>query len=57
MKNKFILTVLFVMLVSICAYSQPPGFDDNVEDVAPLPGIILAAIAGLYLGFKKLKSR
>ncbi|MGB3592386.1 MAG: hypothetical protein WBA16_11940 [Nonlabens sp.] len=55
MKNKkHLLFVLIALLSSVYATAQP-GFDPDVDDVAPIPGLLLAAAAGIVVGVKYLK--
>ena len=57
MKNyKYTLSAI-LMLCTGCfmtAAAMQPGFDENVEDVAPLPGLIAAAVVGLFIGARKM---
>lgn len=56
MKNfKYTIALTCTLLFSVIAFAQP-GFEDDVEDVAPIPGLVLAAVAGLAIGAKKIYS-
>ena len=47
-------TLLFFS-VSITAYGQGPGFEDDVEDEVPLDGgLSLLVVAGVGYGMKKI---
>jgi hypothetical protein len=50
-KKMFALVAFFTVLSYVNAQ---PGFDDDVQDVAPIPGLLLAAIAGLVIGVRKI---
>ena len=53
MRNKkYILLVLMLLVISV-SYAQP-GFDDDIEDVAPIPGLVVAVVAAIGLGTAKL---
>ena len=54
---KTLSLVLLLMLVTVPAYTQGPGFDDDVvdEDVPLDGGITLLAAAGIGYGIKKLR--
>ena len=51
--NKILLTVFVIVTFSVVTNAQA-AFDPEVEDVAALPGLLAAAIAGLWIGGKKL---
>lgn len=51
--NKVLLTIIVIVSFSTVASAQA-AFDPQVEDVAALPGLLIAAIAGLFIGGKKL---
>ena len=52
--KKFILAASFICLTTV-ASAQGPGFVDDVDDVAPIPGIALALAAAVGLGVVKLR--
>ena len=53
MRNKkYILLVLMLLVISV-SYAQP-GFDDDIEDTAPIPGLVVAVVAAIGLGTAKL---
>lgn len=53
MRNKkYILLVLMLLVISV-SYAQP-GFDDDIEDTAPIPGLVVAVVAAIGLGAAKL---
>ncbi|PPK93274.1 hypothetical protein LY01_02559 [Nonlabens xylanidelens] len=51
--NKILLTIFVIVTFSVVINAQA-AFDPEVEDVAALPGLLAAAIAGLLIGGKKL---
>ena len=51
--KKYLILLLF-LLVSTLSSAQP-GFDPEVDDVAPIPGLILAAVAAIGVGVYKLR--
>lgn len=63
MKNSKYAITLILILCACCimvAQGSAPGFNDaggegeTVNDVAPIPGIIAAAVVGLYIGARKM---
>ncbi len=50
-KNIVLLLFLFVSTLSLAQ----PGFDPDVEDTAPIPGIILTIGAAIGVGVYKLR--
>lgn len=53
MRNKkYVLLVLMLLVISV-SYAQP-GFDDDIEDTAPIPGLVIAVVAAIGLGAAKL---
>ncbi len=58
MKNYKLNSALVVtLLISVCSYAQGPGFADDVDDVAPIPGIVLAIISALCIGVYSLRKK
>lgn len=58
MKNyKLNIALAVTLLVSVCSYAQGPGFVDDVDDVAPIPGIVFAIISALCIGVYSLRKR
>ena len=59
MKNYKKILFIGAFLTAGMMYAQPPGFDPDVDDVgppaAPIPGLAIAALAGVAIGFKALK--
>lgn len=53
--KRFLLTVSFVICATMAVAAQGPGFDDDVDDVAPIPGIALAIAAAVGIGVVKLR--
>ncbi len=53
--KKFILTATFIIGATITVAAQGPGFADDVDDVAPIPGIALAIAAAVGIGVVKLR--
>ena len=56
MKAKLYIT-LIVLIVSNSIVMAQPGFDDTVEDVAFIPGIVLAIAAALGIGIRKIMKK
>jgi hypothetical protein len=56
MKNN-IYTVLVILMISTTSAFAQPGFDDSVDDVAPIPGIVIAIIAAIGIGIVKLRKK
>ena len=57
MKNSKYALSAILMLCAGCfmnATAMQPGFEENVDDVAPLPGLIAAAVVGLFIGARKM---
>lgn len=53
---RIIAAYICISLLSVTAYAQGPGFDDDVVDEVPLDGGASAlVIAGVAYGVKKLK--
>lgn len=53
--NRIILTITLIIITSLTALAQGPGFDDDVDDT-PIDGgstIVLVAAAGY--GYKKIR--
>jgi len=50
----FTLILIFHCLFTV---AQGPGFNDDVDDVAPIPGIVFALIAAIGIGCFKLLKR
>jgi hypothetical protein len=50
-KKKMLALIAFLTLVSY-AIAQS-GFGDDVDDTAPIPGLLIAAIVGLVIGVRK----
>jgi len=58
MKNyKLIIAVVFTLLLSVVSNAQGPGFVDDVDDVAPIPGIVLAIVSALGIGIYSLRNK
>lgn len=55
MKNLKLIALAAFLTLSTTAFAQGPAFDDDVEDVAPIPGIALAIAAAVGIGVVKLK--
>ncbi|WP_405369129.1 hypothetical protein [Nonlabens sp. Asnod2-A12] len=51
--KKVLLTIIVIVAFSSVASAQA-AFDPEVEDVAALPGLLIAAVAGLCIGGKKM---
>ncbi|WP_298952060.1 hypothetical protein [uncultured Nonlabens sp.] len=54
--NKYVVLVIFILIGTI-AHAQAPGFVDDVEDTAPIPGLLLAVCAAIGIGVAKLRSK
>lgn len=56
MKNsKYLFLVLF-LLVTTVSFAQP-GFEEDVEDVASIPGMLIAAAAAIGIAVSKLRNK
>jgi hypothetical protein len=56
MKNsKYIILVLFLIVTTI-SFAQP-GFDEDVEDVASIPGLLFATAAAIGIAVSKLRNK
>lgn len=53
MKAKLYIT-LILLIVSNSIVMAQPGFDDTVEDVAPIPGLLIAAAAAIGIGVRSV---
>ncbi|WP_167342721.1 MULTISPECIES: hypothetical protein [Nonlabens] len=53
MKNSQKLVLFAFILIGSIASAQP-GFDDTVEDVAPIPGLLIAAAAAIGIGVRSV---
>lgn len=52
------ILIIGTFLTTGALFAQgPPGFDEGVDDVnaAPIPGIAMAAMIGVAIGFKFLR--
>jgi hypothetical protein len=50
--------ILAVLLLSpLCLLAQPPGFEEDVEDVPIDGGVTVLAAAAIAYGAKKMKSK
>ncbi|MFT5926051.1 MAG: hypothetical protein ACI9WL_000794 [Rubritalea sp.] len=56
MKNNTYIVLAILMIATTSAYAQP-GFDNTVDDVAPIPGIVIAIIAAIGIGIVKLRKK
>jgi hypothetical protein len=56
MKKNTYIVLAILMIATTSAYAQP-GFDNTVDDVAPIPGIVIAIIAALGIGIVKLRKK
>jgi hypothetical protein len=56
MKNNTYIFLAILMIATTSAYAQP-GFDNTVDDVAPIPGIVIAIIAAIGIGIVKLRKK
>jgi hypothetical protein len=54
MQVKKTMFVLIALLAFVSYANAQPGFDPDVVDAAPIPGLLLAAIVGLVIGAKKI---
>jgi hypothetical protein len=55
MQVKKMMCVLIAFLAVVSYANAQPGFNEGVDDVgAPIPGLLLAAIAGLVIGVRKI---
>ncbi|MEO9953006.1 hypothetical protein [Nonlabens sp.] len=57
--NKYLILAIFI-LVGTIAHAQAPGFVDDVndvEDTAPIPGLLLAVCAAIGIGVAKLRAK
>ena len=56
MQRKKMMFVLIALLAVVSfANAQAPGFGTNVDDTgAPIPGLLLAAVAGIVIGVRKI---
>ncbi|WP_405370068.1 hypothetical protein [Nonlabens sp. Asnod2-A12] len=54
--NKYLVLAVFI-LVGTIAHAQAPGFVDDVEDTAPIPGLLLAVCAAIGIGVAKLRAK
>ncbi|MEN8817196.1 MAG: hypothetical protein ABF274_10070 [Nonlabens sp.] len=56
MKNKkYIILYLFLVITTI-SYAQPT-FEEEVEDVASIPGLFLALAAAIGIGILKFRNK
>lgn len=53
--NKYVIFAL-LFVVTTAAFAQP-GFDDTVDDVAAIPGLLLAIAAAVGIGVAKLRNK
>jgi len=53
--KRFLLTACFITCATMAVAAQGPGFVDDVDDVAPIPGIALAIAAAVGIGVVKLR--
>ncbi|MEO9954670.1 hypothetical protein [Nonlabens sp.] len=51
--NKILLAIFVIVTFSVLTNAQA-AFDPEVEDVAVLPGLVVATMEGLFIGGKKL---
>lgn len=54
MQEKKIMCALIAYLVVVSLANAQPSFGTNVDDTAPIPGLVLAAIAGIVVGVRKI---
>jgi hypothetical protein len=55
MPRKKMLFASIAFLTVLSYVNAQPDFDNDVDDVgAPIPGLLLAAIAGLVIGVRKI---
>jgi hypothetical protein len=54
MQGKKMMCALIAFLAVVSYANAQPGFGTNVDDTAPIPGLVLAAIAGLVIGVRKI---
>lgn len=57
MKNPKSSLLIVMLTLSSTAFAQAPPFDPDVDDVAPLPGIMFAIIAAVGIGIVKLRAK
>lgn len=58
MKNlKVILTFALIFATTLSSFAQGPGFVDDVDDVAPIPGIVMAIISAICIGVYSLRNK
>lgn len=53
--NKNVIFALCLIVTTVCI--AQPTFDDDVEDVASIPGLIFAIAAAIGIGVSKLRSK
>jgi len=54
MRNRKIMFTVFAFLAVVSFANAQVSFGTNVDDTAPVPGLLLAALAGLVIGVRKI---
>jgi len=54
MKNLKKTFLFFIALGTLTIASAQPAFEEEVDDTAPIPGIVIAVLAGLFIGGRKI---
>lgn len=54
--NKYLVLAIFI-LIGTMAHAQAPGFEEDVTDAAPIPGLLLALCAAIGIGVAKLRAK
>jgi hypothetical protein len=57
LKSTFILFIILLAAVSVCAQPNSSGLFEEVTDTPVNGGLALMALAGIGYGFKQLKKR
>lgn len=53
--NKYLVLAIFILIGTI-AHAQV-GFEEDVTDAAPIPGLLLALCAAIGIGVAKLRAK